>query len=131
MAHHHSPRRPAGIPFVVVQQYEYTVCASNSCVFVCLCTLQVVLLVLIGMLLAHWRASRSSKTVETVRVPDKSDNGGVGLVVLYAVLRVLFGVRWPLWPPLVELCVPAALLALALVALLRRSVLLLLLVRIL
>ena len=105
--------------------------------FACLRTLQIVVLVLIGELFAQWWAGHSSTNAVTVRARNGMSGGsgrggaggGVGIVELYAVLRALFGVRWPVWPPLVDLCVPAVLLALALVALLRRNVYLLLLVR--
>ena len=102
--------------------------------FACLCNLQVVVLVLIGVLFAQWWAGRSSRNAVAVGAINGTSGrsargGGGGLVLLYAVLRALFGVRWPVWPPLVDLCVPAALLALTLVALLRRNVYLLLLVR--
>ena len=102
-----------------------------------LCNMQDVLLVRIAVLFAYWWhwPERPSTSAEEVRAGDVTSDGPgrkdgeVGIVELYAVLRVLFGVRWPVWPLLVELGVPAAVLALALVAVLRRNFKIFLIVR--
>ena len=128
---------------VLLVTYHYQSYSSNAqrfctvSVFVGLCNMQNVLLVRIAVLFAYWWQwpERPSTSAVAVRAGDGTsggfgrEDGEVGIVELYAVLRVLFGVRWPVWPLLVELGVPAALLALVLIAVLRRNSDLLLMAR--